>query len=95
MFRAAVRHLTKPSDRSHKRSRLQEPASLVDLGFRLMQQAEAGAHKSARKNAAVFRTGLQVALLAMRPLRMRNFSSIRIGINLTLERDTWWLRFRA
>jgi integrase/recombinase XerD len=93
MFRTAVRHLTRPGDRSHKRSRLQEPASLVDLGFRLMQEAEAGAHRSARKNAAAFRTGLQVALLAMRPLRMHNFSSIRIGINLTLERDTWWLRF--
>jgi integrase/recombinase XerD len=93
MFRAAVRHLTKASDRSRKRTRLREPASLVDLGFRLMQQAEAGVHISARKNAAVFRTGLQVAWLAMRPLRMRNFSSIRIGINLTLERDVWWLRF--
>jgi integrase/recombinase XerD len=93
MFRVAVRHLTKPSDRSLKRSRLQEPASLVDLGFLLMQQAEAGVHASARKNAAVFRTGLQVALLAMRPLRMRNFTSIRIGLHLVREGDTWWLRF--
>jgi integrase/recombinase XerD len=31
--------------------------------------------------------------LAMRPLRMRNLSSIKIGVNLTLDRDTWWLRF--
>jgi integrase/recombinase XerD len=93
MFRAAVCSLTKPADRSRKRTKLQEPASLVDLGFRLMQQAEGGVHANARKNAAVFRTGLQVALLAMRPLRMRNFSSIRIGINLALERGTWSLRF--
>jgi integrase/recombinase XerD len=93
MFRAAVRSLSKPADRSNKRSRLQEPASLVDLGFRLMQRAETGLHRNARRNAAAFRTGLQVALLAMRPLRMRNFCNIRIGINLVLERDTWWLRF--
>jgi integrase/recombinase XerD len=93
MFRVAVRHLTQPTDRSRKRSRLQEPANLVDLGFQLMQQAEAGVHASARKNAVMFRTGLQVALLAMRPLRMRNFTSIRIGFHLVRDGDTWWLRF--
>jgi integrase len=65
----------------------------VDLGHQLMRDAEAGVDASVRKNAAVFRMGFQMALLAMRPLRMRNFSGIRIGVNLVREGDVWWLRF--
>lgn len=95
MFRAAIASLVAVSDRSRKRQRLQDPARLVALGVQLMREADEGKHASARKNACYYRTGLQVALLAMRPLRMRNFSSITIGEHLVHVGSGWQLRFEG
>lgn len=60
-----------------------------------MRVAEAGQHTSVRKNAAAYRIGLQVSLLAMRPLRMRNFALIRIGRHLVRDGDRWQFRFEG
>jgi integrase/recombinase XerD len=95
MLRAAIRSLTARPSHAHKRSRLQDPARLVELGLELMADAERGHHKNPRKNAAIYRDGLQIALLAMRALRLRNFSGIDIGKHLVRQRDGWWMFFRA
>jgi integrase len=55
--------------------------------------ADDGFHASDRKNATFYRCGLQVALLAMRPLRMRNFSAIRLGHHLVRNPAGWELHF--
>lgn len=93
LLRRVVARLPCGSDRSRKRKRLKEPARLFELGRDLMRKADAGWHTSIRKNATVYRVGLQVALLAMRPLRTRNFSAIRIGRHLVREVGGWNLRF--
>ena len=40
-----------------------------------------------------FRDGLIIALLAMRPLRMGNFLSVRLGVHLTERHGVLWLCF--
>jgi integrase len=94
ILRAAVRNATIRPDTARKRSRLQDPARLVALGFELMADAERGRHKNRRKNAAVYRDGLQIALLAVRPFRKRNFADLRIGAHLVRDGGAWWLILR-
>ena len=55
------------------------PARIVELGLSLIADAEQGYHENLRKNASVYRDGLQISPLALRPFRKRNFSGIRIG----------------
>ena len=93
-LRAVIRSQPPPAPRADKRSRIQDTARLVDLGYQLMASAEAGAHKEARKNAALYRDGLQIALLALRPFRKRNFAGLRIGTHLVDRDGAWWLVLR-
>ena len=95
LLRLAVRRLETPVSHAQKRERLQEPVALEALGRALMDAARRGEAVSRRKNAVMFRDGLQIALLARRPLRKGNFASIEIGNHLVQERDTWRLRFAA
>jgi integrase/recombinase XerD len=80
-------------DDGRKRNRLQDPDRLVTLGLDLMNRAERGRHASQRKNAAYFRDGLQIALLALRGVRKSNFASLRIGTHLVQRNGVWWLSF--
>src|SRR5262245_5617055 len=36
-----------------------------------------------------------IALMASRPLRLKNFASIVLGVHLTQQRGAWWLQFSA
>ena len=36
-----------------------------------------------------------VALLALRPMRRRNYASIKLGEHLIRQKDTWWLLFKS
>jgi integrase/recombinase XerD len=95
MLRCAIRSLDCTPDRAGKRMRLQDSDRLVELGFKLMADAEAGVHKNARKNATVYRDGLQIVLLALRSTRKGNFSSMQIGTHLVWQRGAWWLIFQG
>lgn len=94
-LRTLINNLPKQGAISHKRAKLQEPADLVELGLKLMNDAERGVHTSARKNACVYRDGLQIALLAMRPLRRRNFAEMTLHRHLLREGQRWRIRFAA
>jgi hypothetical protein len=81
-----------------KRPRLQTVDDLFDFGVEMMEAAEsAGAAPSpivmTWECATQFRDGLMVALLALRPLRRRNFCSIEIGRHLTQRAGAYWLLF--
>jgi hypothetical protein len=54
-----------------------------------MQDAERGVHKNARKNACGYRDGLQIALLAMRPLRRKNFAEMTLRRHPVREGGGW------
>ncbi len=94
-LRRFINRLPKQAMTSHKRARLQDPAALVELGLKLMRDAERGAHKNIRKNACVYRDGLQLALLAMRPLRRKNFTDLALHRHLIRELGGWRIRIPA
>jgi integrase len=90
-LRAVIRNLSALPVTTHKRARLQDPADLVELGFDLMAAAETHIRPQARKNALLYRDGLQIALLALRPFRKRNFANLEIGKHLVQGDGAWWL----
>lgn len=77
----------------NKRARLRPSAELYDLGLELMQ--EAGATSGRVKAAVLYRDGLIIALLAVRPIRVRNLASIEIGRHLVARGEAYWLEFPA
>lgn len=77
-----------------KRERLQESAALIELGFALMARARASVDRK-RRNAALYRDGLQIALLAYRPIRLRNLSSMRIERHLKRSGRGWRVEFEG
>ena len=92
-LRRLINNLPKQGVTSRKRARLQEPADLVELGMKLMRGAEQSVHNDARKNACVYRDGLQIALLAMRPLRRKNFVEMALHRHLVRIGEGWRIRF--
>lgn len=77
-----------------KAARIVEQSELVDLGFSLMEQAAAMPLSATlpagpRHPALLYRDGLMIALLAMRPLRQGNFLSLTIGRHLRQAPQGW------
>jgi len=64
---------------------------IVEAGMTLMAEAEATALRSALACARQFRNGLMIALLALCPIRLKNFSALEIGRNFTKIKDAWWI----
>jgi len=79
----------------NKRARLRPTHDLLDLGRRMMILAEQVKNWSARRRAVQHRDGLMIALMASRPLRLKNFASIVLGVHLVQQRGGWWLQFSA
>jgi len=75
--------------------RLRSSGELYDAGFREMAAAFNRRPHLASDLHSWFRDGLVVALLAGRPIRMRNLAMIQIGTHLVKIDDVWWLRFTA
>ena len=75
-----------------KRGRLQASHELLALGQRLMQRTEAKLQDLPRcQRAVLYRDGLVIALLAARPLRLRNFAALELGRHLVREDVGWRL----
>ena len=65
---------------------------LLDLGQRLMDEVEALLNTPLDKhNAAQYRDGLMVALLAFVPIRPRNLVALEIGRHVILEGGRWFI----
>lgn len=70
-------------------------AELLRLGVRLMVEND---HRTSHRpvfQTIRFRDGLMIALLAARPVRLRNFASLRIGQNLIRTGGRWHYVFNA
>ncbi len=79
-----------------KRHHVVPTQDLLALGLRVMDHAEATAGDRAPwRSAGRYRDGLMVALLALRPLRLRNFTDITIGRHLVGAGKGYELRFTA
>ncbi|MGE3246107.1 MAG: site-specific integrase [Beijerinckiaceae bacterium] len=71
-----------------------DTALLVEAGLTLVEQAQiSGA--SGLERACMARNGLMVALLAVCPIRLKNFSCLAIGKTLVQSGDIWWIVLSA
>ena len=68
---------------------------LVEAGLTLMMEAEGSTSLSPLVKARQFRNGLMVAMLALHPIRLKNFASLEIGRNLANIDGWWWITLSA
>jgi hypothetical protein len=90
---AKLKRRSKPS--RNKRTKLVPSRALLHLGQDLMTQAESAPDPPAMRAALGFRDGLMIALLAMRPLRQKNFIGIVIDRHLVRDGAGYALCFLA
>jgi hypothetical protein len=76
-----------------KCSRLKSIAELVALGEHLMEEAETEMGWSPIRRAVRFRDGLMISLLAYRPVRQKNFTSMNLAHHLTKVGGRWQILF--
>src|ERR1700680_1155367 len=64
---------------------------LVEAGLTLIAEAESSRKMSKLGQARQVRNGLMVAMLAMHPLRLKNFADLEIGRNFVEIKGSWWI----
>jgi integrase len=83
---------------AHPRSkfdRLVLPEVLLEAGLTLIREAEDAGSMTKLNRALQVRNGLMVALLALCPIRRKNFAALDIGRTFTKIRDQWWILLPA
>lgn len=63
---------------------------LVEAGLTLVTEAESYA-KSAFERAKTIRNGLMIALLAVCPIRVKNFAALEVGVTFKEVHGNWWI----
>jgi hypothetical protein len=83
----------KPS--REKRQAIQHTLVLYQFGKEVMESVRPSQYKRSRGvgPALRYQSGLIIALLAARPLRIRNFQAITIGTSLRWDGARYWLTF--
>jgi len=79
--------VAKPKD---KTDRLVLADRLLEAGLALIEEAESFALTHMRRAKGV-RNGLMIALLALHPLRIKNFATLRLGQSIQKIGGHWWL----
>ena len=79
--------VAKPKD---KTDRLVLADRLLEAGLTLIEEAERFAPTPMRRARGV-RDGLMIALLALHPLRIKNFATLQIGKSIKKIEGHWWL----
>ena len=92
MSRRYSRLKAKAKPSRDKRHAIQHTLDLYNYGKDLMHTADDGPGLAFRA-AQRFQTGLAIALLAARPLRIRNFQAIAVGESLRWDGKRYWLTF--
>jgi site-specific recombinase XerD len=68
---------------------------LVEAGLTLITEAENSGKMSKLGRARQVRNGLMVAMLAMHPIRLKNFAALEIGHSLVEINGSWWIVLSA
>jgi site-specific recombinase XerD len=68
---------------------------LVAAGLALVTEAENSRKLSQLAQARQVRNGLMVAMLAMHPIRLKNFADLEIGRNFIEIKGSWWIVLSA
>lgn len=64
---------------------------LLALGLDLIRRGEASDSLTDLARARLVRDGLMIALLALCPIRLKNFAALRLGQEMTRIGETWWI----
>lgn len=87
-----LKHRAKPN--LNKQPALRSVAELYELGLSLMEAAKARTGQPIRV-ACAYQQGLMIALLAVRPLRIRNFLALELGRTLLADGTGYTMIFGA
>src|SRR5262249_14458769 len=83
---ADLRYEARPRPKYH---RIVSSDRLQILGLDLISRGETDIHLTDLARARLVRNGLMIALLALCPIRLRNFAALRIGGQTRRIGDTW------
>jgi integrase len=89
---ADLRALVQPLDRS---DRFVMSDRLVQAGLALVEQAEKSINLKPAKRARLYRNGLMIALLALCPIRLKNFTGLTLGTSFRRIGHRWWILLAA
>ena len=78
-----------------KQHRIVDSRRLLVLGLALIDRAESIPRMTNLGRARLFRDGLMIALLSLCPIRLANFSSLRIGNQIRRIDGGWWIELGA
>ncbi len=88
-----VKAVAKPA--RDKRSRLVGSHQLLQLGLKLMEDGERQSPISSMDRAILYRDGLLISFLSLRPVRLHNLTTIVLGEHLTQSDGGWRLHYAA
>jgi hypothetical protein len=91
LSRRANRLKLKATPSRGKRHAMRPTLELYQFGKQVMETADHG--RATFRAAQRYQAGLIIALLAARPLRIRNFQAITIGTTLRWDGRRYWLTF--
>src|SRR5262249_19338297 len=79
------------ASRQRKQPRIRHSLELFELGARLAHEAEQDTVHRPIDRAVLFRDGLIIALLALRPIRRKNLAGLMIGVHVLKTAMGWRL----
>lgn len=94
VIKSVISHLNRNAIPSrNKAARVLSSAHILTAALKAMEQARHTPSPNEVVRATWVRNGFMVAFLAIHPIRLANFTNIRIGTHLVLDADAPWLRF--
>ena len=68
---------------------------LLEAGLSLIAEAENAANLSYLEQARRFRNGLMIAFLSLYPIRLKNYTALKIGASFKKIHNSWWIALSA
>jgi hypothetical protein len=90
-LKAIKSHFPKTGDRAKKRARIQLADDLIRFASALAEPAEELAIVDPAKGLRLIRVAVHIMWLAYRPMRLKNFRMLQIGVDLKCEAGEWKL----
>ena len=76
------------------RSRLRPADEVLQLGLDMMDAAKNDRFRGPVERATLYRDGLMIAVLVLRPLRLANFTSLTLDREVEKRGRGWWITIR-
>ena len=93
--RPILRRLDFEARPKEKRSKVVDSGRLFALGVKLMTDADAYRGRARLRPASTYRNGLMIAMLAICPVRLKNFTALQLDKSLIRTDDGWAISIAA